>query len=363
MITGLIAVGVNLGIFLVLAIWLLISERFLVRYGDCEISVNDGSLILEKKGGVSLLTALYDNKVFIPSACGGKATCGYCKVNVVSGGGPVLPTELPFLNRSEVKSGTRLACQVKLKENIQISIPEELLSVKEYRARVSRLVTLTHDIKEINFELLDSEELEHRPGMYIQVQAPSPDGPVFRAYSISTPVYTKNEVQIIVRLIPDGIASTYLHNLKEGDEVMFTGPYGEFKLSENPDTAVMCIGGGSGMAPIKSIIESIYYEWPDRTCYLFFGCRSTSDVFYLDKFREMQKKFPNLKVHYALSDPKEGEQWDGDSGFIHLSVDKRLPDSLDLQTFLCGPPPMIEAVKGVIKDKGYNPDEAFYDKF
>lgn len=364
MMTGLIAVGVNLGIFLVLSIWLLISEKLMVRYGKCVITINDGSLVLEKDGGVTLLTALYENKVFIPSACGGKATCGYCKVNVINGGGPVLPTEIPFLSRGELRSGTRLACQIKLKENIEITLPEDLLAVKEYRARVSLVRKLTHDMKEINLDLIEPNEIHHKPGKYVQIQAPGPDGAVFRAYSISTPDYVKDKVQLIIRLVPGGIASTYLHNLKEGDEVTFTGPYGEFRLSENPDTAVLCIGGGSGMAPIASIIDSIYNRWPERTCYLFFGCRTTGDVFYLDKFKKMAEKYPNLKVCYALSDPiKEDEDWDGDTGFIHLSVDKRLPKNLDLQTFLCGPPPMIEAVQEVLKNKGYNPEDAFYDKF
>ncbi|NOY08318.1 MAG: 2Fe-2S iron-sulfur cluster binding domain-containing protein [Spirochaetes bacterium] len=364
MMTGLLAVGVNVGIFLVLSVWLLISEKLLVRYGKCVVTINDGALVMEKEGGVTLLTALYENKVFIPSACGGKATCGYCKVNVINGGGPVLPTEIPFLSRGEMRSGTRLACQIKLKENIEIALPEDLLAVKEYRAKVSLVRKLTHDMKEINLDLIEPKEIQHRPGKYIQIQAPGPDGAVFRAYSISTPDYVKDKVQLIIRLVPGGIASTYLHNLKEGDEVKFTGPYGEFRLSENPDTAVLCIGGGSGMAPIASIIDSIYNRWPERTCYLFFGCRTTGDVFYLDRFKKMAEKYPNFKVCYALSDPlKEDEDWDGDTGFIHLSVDKRLPKNLDLQTFLCGPPPMIEAVQEVLKNKGYNPEDAFYDKF
>ncbi len=221
MITGLLAVGVNVGIFLVLSVWLLISEKLLVRYGKCVVTINDGSLVMEKEGGVTLLTALYESKVFIPSACGGKATCGYCKVNVINGGGPVLPTEIPFLSRGEMRSGTRLACQIKLKENIEITLPEDLLAVKEYRARVSLVRKLTHDMKEINLDLIEPKEIQHKPGKYIQIQAPGPDGAVFRAYSISTPDYVKDKVQLIIRLVPGGIASTYLHNLKEGDEVVF----------------------------------------------------------------------------------------------------------------------------------------------
>jgi len=364
MVVGLLAVAVTVGIFLILTIWLLISERYLAHYGTCVISVNEGSLVLEQEGGVTLLTALYENKVFIPSACGGKGSCGYCKVTVLKGGGPFLPTEAPFISRAELRSGVRLACQVKIKENIDIVLPEEILNVKEYRARVTDVRDLTHDIKEITMDLIEPTEIKHRPGQYVQIQAPGPDGPVFRAYSLSSPDYVNDKIQLIVRLVPGGIASTYLHNLKVGDEVWFTGPYGEFRLSEDPDVEVLCIGGGSGMAPIASIIFSIYNKWPDRRCYLFFGCRTTKDLFYLDKFKELAEKHPNFKVCYALSDPiEDGEEWDGDTGFIHLSVDRRLPKNRNLQIFLCGPPPMIEAVQEVLRNKGYKEESVFYDKF
>ncbi len=361
---GLLSIGTTVGIFLILSIWLIISERFFVRYGNCKISINDGSVVLEEEGGMSLLTALYGNKVFIPSACGGKATCGFCKVNVLSGGGPVLPTEIPFLSRGEMLSDTRLACQVKVKEDMEITIPEDLLAVQEFHAKVALVKDLTHDIKELNFDLIEPAAIQHSPGKYIQIQAPGPDGAVFRAYSISTPDYVEDKIQLIVRIVPGGIASTYLHNLKEGDEVYFTGPYGEFKLDKNPEVAVLCIGGGSGMAPIQSLVTSIYSRTPDRECYLFFGCRTTKDVFYMEKFKKMAEQYPNFHVHYALSDPLEDDSsWDGETGFIHLSVDKLLPENLDLQTFLCGPPPMIAAVQEVLADKGYDPENAFYDKF
>ncbi len=358
------AVAVTAGIFTVLAVWLLISERYLAHYGTCVISVNGGSTVFEQQGGSTLLTALYNNKVFIPSACGGKGSCGYCKCIVRSGGGPILPTETPFFTRTEIRSGVRLACQVKIKEDIEIQIPEELLAVKEYRATVALIHELTHDIKEINLDLIEPVEIDHRPGQYIQIQAPVPDGHVFRAYSISSPVYEKNKVQLIVRLVPGGIASTYIHNLTEEDEVLFTGPYGEFRLIEDPEVEVVCVGGGAGMAPIVNIIYSIYHRWPDRKCSLFFGCRTTKDVFYLDRFEALEKEHPNFKVIYALSDPlQEDEKWDGDTGFIHLSVEKHLEPNPRCQAFLCGPPPMIEAVTEVLKDKKLKDENIFYDKF
>ena len=257
-----------------------------------------------------------------------------------------------------------MACQVKIKLPMDLRLPEDLLNVREFKARVSLIRELTHDIKEVNFELNEPTEIKQRSGQYIQILAPGPDGPVFRAYSISSPAHENHKVQLVVRLVPGGIASTYIHNLKEGDEVTFTGPYGEFRLSEDPGKAVICVGGGAGMAPISNIIHTIYQRWPDRPCYLFFGCRTKNDVFYLRRFQKLAEEHPNFKVVYGLSDPlEEDEQWDGDTGFIHLSVDKRLAVKQNRQAFLCGPPPMIEAVTEVLQDKGFKNEDIFYDKF
>ena len=358
------AVGVTVGIFTALSILLIVAERVLVNYGVCTLSVNEGECVFEVQGGGTLLSCLYENKVFIPSACGGKGSCGFCKVTVKSGGGPLLPTETPYLTRGEIKSGGRLACQVKVKENIEIRIPEDLLNVKEFKARVASVPSLTHDIKEINFDLIDPADISQRPGQYVQILAPGPEGNVFRAYSISSPAYEQNEVQLMVRLVPGGIASTYLHGLETGDSVTFTGPFGEFKLSEDPSTEIICVGGGCGMAPMANIIYTLYDRWPERSCYLFFGCRSTRDVFYLEEFRALEKKHPSFHAIYALSDPLgPEEQWDGDTGFIHLAADKHLAPARKRQAFLCGPPPMIDAVTEVLKEKGLKDADIFYDKF
>lgn len=352
------------GLFTALAVLLLVAERYLVNCGPCTLGINEGSRVLQVKGGGTLLSALYENKVFIPSACGGKGSCGYCKVTVATGGGPVLPTETPFLSRQEVRSGVRLACQVKIKQDLEIRIPEELLNVKQYQARVSLVRDLTRDIKQVDFDLLDPVEINQRPGQYVQIQAPGPEGSVFRAYSISSPFYEKNRVQLNVRLVPGGIASTYIHGLKKNDEVVLTGPYGEFRLSEDPEREIICVGGGCGMAPMRNIIYSLYHRWPERSCWLFFGCRTAKDVFYLEEYRQLAKEHPQLKVVYALSDPLgPDEAWDGETGFIHLAVDKRLAPGVKRQAFLCGPPPMIEAVMDVLKTKGLGDSDIFYDKF
>ena len=352
------------GLLVGLAGLLTIAERLLVNYGICEIDINNGERKLEVEGGQTLLSALYENSVFIPSACGGKGSCGHCKITVVSGGGPVLPTETPYLSRTEVRSGVRLACQVKVREDMQARIPEELLDVKQFSAVVESAVEVTHDIKEITFALGQPAEISQRPGQYVQVQAPSPDGPVFRAYSISSPMYEDRKVELNVRIVPGGIGSTYLHELTVGDSVTFTGPYGEFRLNESPGVEIVCVGGGCGMAPMKNIIFSVYHQWPGRSCWLFFGCRSTRDVFYLEEYQELAREHPNFKVVYALSDPLQpDEQWDGESGFVHLAVDKYLTPGTKRQAFLCGPPPMIDAVTEVLAAKGLAEGDIFYDKF
>ena len=359
-----LAVGVTAGVFVTLSVLLLVAEKYLANYGTCLISINDGSAEFKTQGGGTLLSVLYENKIFIPSACGGKGSCGYCKVSVLSGGGPLLPTETPFMTRGEIRSNVRLACQVKVKENLEIRIPEDLLNVKEYVSRVSGVVDLTYDMREVTMELLNPPEISLRAGQYVQILAHGPDGPIYRAYSIASPPSMKNHVKLVVRLVPGGIASTYIHGMKVGDEVIFTGPFGEFRLNEDPQVPVVCVGGGAGMAPMTHIIKTIFERWPDRKCELYFGCRSSRDVFYLEEFKSFEGKHPHFKVHYALSDPLEtDEKWDGDNGFIHLSLDKRFKEQGKRQAFLCGPPPMIDAVIEVLKNKGLQDQDIFYDKF
>lgn len=352
------------GLVILLAAGLMVAEHFLINYGICKLDINAGEKPLELEGGQTLLSSLYANEIFIPSACGGKGSCGHCKITVTSGGGPLLPTETPYLTRKEIRSGARLACQVKIREDIYVRIPEDFLNVKLFNATVESTRQLTYDIKEIRLKLDDSQEISQRPGQYVQIQAPSPDGPVFRAYSISSPAYEPTVVELDVRLVPGGIGSTYLHNLNVNDEVAFTGPYGDFYLNEDPSVEIICVGGGCGMAPMKNIIYTLYDRWPNRSCWLFFGCRTTEDIFYLEQFKDLERKHPNFHVIYALSDQlKPEEKWDGETGFIHLAADKHLEHGIPRQAFLCGPPLMIEAVTRVLEEKGLRPDDIFYDEF
>lgn len=351
------------GLVVVLSVLLIVSEKFLVNYGICKLDINAGEKPLEVEGGQTLLESLYANQIFIPSACGGKGTCGHCKIVVTEGGGPLLPTETPHLSRREQRNNIRLACQVKVREDIYVRIPEEMLSVKMFTSKVIEIEVLTHDIKRIRMKIDGDERIKQKPGQYVQIQVASENGPEFRAYSISSPTYEDDVVELMVKLIPGGIGSTYLHNLEVGDDVTFTGPYGEFILNENPETEIICVGGGVGLPPMKNIIYSIYDRWPDRTCWFFFGARGTKDIFYRQEFEELAKKHPNFHVVYALSEPEEGAVWDGETGFVHLPVDKMLEPNVERQAFLCGPPLMIDAVTRVLEDKGIPSDEIFYDKF
>lgn len=349
------------------AVALQVAEKLLADYGECTIKVNDKEgFVIE--GGGTLLDALYGQRIFIPSACFGKGTCGFCKVTVPDGGGPVLPTELPFLTREEIGEDVRLACQVKVKTDLHILVRPEYLTVQEFRATVKSARTLTPDTREIVISLGDPPrgggpaEIEFRPGQYVQIRVPARE-PTYRAYSISSPPETRNEIELIVRLVPGGLGSTYLHNIEPGDEIDFTGPYGEFELSEAEDTDIVCVAGGCGLAPVKSILHYLYSKWPERKSWLFFGARSAADVMYLDEFEALAAEHPGLTVCYALSEPKATDEWEGNVGFIHKSVEARLPEGADRQAFMCGPPPMVEAAMKVLNAKGVSEDRVFYDKF
>ena len=360
----LIAIAVFVGLLVALTMLLGVAERYLVNYGTCTIRINNGERELSVDGGQSLLSSLYSNEVFIPSACGGKGTCGFCKITVLSGGGPVLPTETTYLTRKEQRSGLRLACQVKVRQDIEARVPDQYLNVRLFNAEVASTRDLTYDIKEIRMKLLDPSTIEQQPGQYVQVEVPAPGEKVFRAYSISSPAHDNGVVELLVRLVPGGLGSTYLHNLQAGDPVTFTGPFGEFELDEDPATEIICVGGGCGMAPMKNIIHTIYHHSPERNCWLFFGCRTTKDIFDLQELQELSKRHPNFHVIYALSGPMvPDEKWDGETGFIHLAVDKYLHGQGRRQAFLCGPEPMIKAVTTVLKTKGLTDDRIFYDKF
>ena len=356
------AIGVLALLGGVLCLLLLIADRFLANYGPCTIRVNDEDPF-EVEGGGKLLDALYERRIFIPSACGGQGTCGFCKVRIFEGGGPVLPTELPFLSEAESAGGVRLACQVKIRGDIRLHVKEEFLHVQQFRAVVGRARLVTPDTREILLELREPEEIAFRPGQYVQIFVPGTPETTFRAYSIASPPGRPREVELLVRLIPGGLGSSYLHAVQPGDEVTFTGPYGEFELDDSPDTALVCIGGGCGMAPMRSLLRHAGATMPEKPCALYFGARTAEDAMYLDDFLTLKKSMPALEVHYALSEPERSPDWQGETGFIHEIVEQHLENQNHPQIFLCGPPAMIEAAMAVLAAKDIPRERIFYDEF
>jgi len=344
------------------SILLLLAHKILTNYGECILDIN-GQRQLTIEGGCSVLEALYDNEIYIPSACGGQGTCGYCKVTVLSGGGPVLPTEMTFLTAEEQASDVRLACQVKVKENITLRFRADYLNVRKFASQVTAARMLTHDTRELTMTLTDNEEISFIPGQYVQVGVPVKGGMEFRAYSIASTPGTPNQIILVIRLIPGGLGSTYLHEIQVGTDVMFTGPYGEYVLPEDPATEMVCVAGGCGMAPVRSLIRHLAEQDRERTCWLFFGARARKDIMYEEEYVDLCARHPGLRVHYALSEPDAGDDWEGETGFIHTLVDRHLEAGSNRSVFLCGPPPMVDAATEVFKAKGVEEGEIFYDAF
>jgi len=222
---------------------------------------------------------------------------------------------------------------------------------------------ITHDTREIRLKLAEGEEIEYRPGQYVQVFVPGTGETTYRAYSIASAPSSRTEIELLVRLVPEGVGSTYLHNVRVRDEITFTGAYGEFELDMAEETELICVGGGCGMAPMRSILRHVHEVAPKRTCQLFFGARTTDDIMYLDDFRTLAKDMEKLGVHYALSEPGQSPEWDGESGFIHESVERHLGTEGHRQAFLCGPPRMVEATMRVLAQKGLSREQIFYDEF
>lgn len=358
-VSALIMVAVSL----VLGIVILLVSRFLAEYGPCTIKIKEYDDI-NVMGGDTLLASLFESKIFIPSACGGRGSCGYCKIRVLEGGGAVLPTEVPYLDHSELENSMRLACQLKVKNDMEIEVPEEYLAIKEYIAEVINIRSLTYDMKEVLLRLIEPDTIHFKPGQYIQFHVPVVSGAtVCRAYSIASVPSSGSEVGLIVRLVPGGVGSTYIHNLKPGDKATISGPCGDFFLHEDSRKGVLLVGGGAGMAPLKSILYSLFEKGSRRKIALYFGVRAKKDVFYLEEFEELAKKYPNFSFTYALSSPDEGDSWEGERGFIHLVLEKRLKDGENLEAYLCGPPVMADAVIKVLKEKGISPSNIYYDKF
>jgi len=344
---------------------LVVAERYLLNYGQCKITVNEGARRLDVKGGSTLLASLMGEGIFIPSACGGKGTCAYCKVKVLDGGGPVVPTEEPLLTPQELADNVRISCQVKVRNDISVAIPEELFNVREYTATVERIRDLTYDIKELRLKLIDPPEISFTPGQYVQLQAPpygdNPDS-VYRAYSISSPPSDESHVELIIRLVPGGICTTWVFTvLKEGMEVKFNGPHGRFRLTAS-DRAMVWIAGGSGMAPFWCMVRHLREKNIARACRYFFGAVAQRDLFLTGELAGLSKELGWFQFIPALSG-KDQSQWSGERGLITEVVDRHVPCPDSAEAYLCGSPGMIDASIKVLQAKGFGEKDIYFDKF
>lgn len=348
-------------ISIILGILLILADHFLSNYGKCKITINN-DMNFTVDGGNSLLSSLFDNKIFIPSACGGKATCGFCKMIVTDGGGQVLPTERPFLTRADISNNVRLACQVKVKSDIKVIIPNEYLAINEFTAMVANIETLNYDTKEITLKLENPKTASFKPGQYIQFRVPNT--PEYRAYSIASVPRQKDTIKLIVRLIPGGKCSTYIHKtLNINDQISFTGPFGEFYLHEDSTNDIICIAGGCGIAPFRSIIYHLIETGTSRNIRFYFGAKTKNDLYYIDEFEKLSESYPNFRFIIALSEPEKEDQWSGETGFIHEIVDKYTEYNEGSEAYLCGPPLMIDAVISVLISKGIKRENIYFDKF
>ena len=384
-----------------------IAEKKLLPQGDIRILINDDE---DKsptlKPGGTLLTALTSEKIFLPSACGGGGTCGMCTCQVKSGGGTILPTELSHISRADAKDDWRLACQVKVRENMNIHIPEEIFNIKKWECTVRSNHNVATFIKELVLELPAGENLDFKAGGYIQIDVPTydisfndmiieseyredwdkfnlwnlhhkNDEPIFRAYSMANHPAEGNIVMLNVRIatpppklwneVPPGICSTYIFNLKPGDKVMVSGPYGEF-FTKDTDREMVFIGGCAGMAPMRSHIFHLLKTMnSDRKISFWYGARSLREMFYHDEFLALEKEFPNFSYNVALSEPMKEDNWEGPTGFIHSvlyeNCVKDHDDPTEIEYYMCGPPLMIDAVDNMLYNLGVEPEMVMYDKF
>lgn len=349
----------------IFALLLTIADRTVNNYGDVKLTINDEKE-LDVKGGSSLLSTLIEEKIFIPSACGGKGTCGYCKVKVLEGGGPVLATELPFMSKEDLDSHTRLSCQCKVKQDIKIQIPDALFNVREYDAVVDGIVDLTDIIKLVRFKLPEGAEINFKPGQYVQLKAPIYEGSdeeVYRAYSIASSPTQKEYLELIIGYVPQGVATTYVHrHLELGDEVYINGPFGDFYYQDN-DREMIMVATGTGAAPILSLLNYMREHDIKRKATFYFGARRPKDLFMLDYFKELEETMYDFKFIPSLSGVTDEDTWTGEVDRIDKAIDRLLDDGDNKEAYLCGGAPMIDSVVKVLTSKGIPEELIYYDKF
>lgn len=347
------------------ALLLTVADRTVGNYGQVKLTINKEKEFTVE-GGSSLLSTLIEEKVFIPSACGGKGTCGYCKVQVHAGGGPILATETPFMTKEELEKNVRLSCQCKVKQDIEIEIPEELFNVKEYEATVESIIDLTKVIKMIRIRLPEGEEMTYKPGQYIQLKAPLYEGnteEVYRAYSIASSPLEKGYIDLVIGYVPEGVATTYVHqHLKVGDEIHINGPYGDFYYQDN-DREMVMVAVGTGVAPILSLLNYMKSKNIQRKAKFYFGAKTTDDLFMLDYFKELEESLFDFEFIPCLSRVGEDSDWDGFKGRVNNAIEQYITDGDNKEAYLCGNEPMINSVVEALTKKGVPEELIYFDKF
>jgi len=413
------AIGVFLLISLLLVGVLLLAKHFLVGSGKASITINNDKII-ETSAGSSLLTTLADNGIFLSSACGGKGSCGQCKVQVISGGGQALPTEKVHFSRRQIADHWRLGCQVKVKENIAITVPASVMDVKEWECEVISNRNVATFIKEFIVALPKGEHMDFIPGSYAQIRIPEYEmdydrdidksligreylpawekfglfglkakntEPTVRAYSMANYPAEGDRIMLTVRIatppfkpkpqvgfqdVMPGIASSYIFSLKPGDKVVMSGPYGDFHPIIDSKREMMWIGGGAGMAPLRAQIMHMMrtLETRDRVMHYFYGARALNEVFYLEDFIKLEKDFSNFHFHLALDRPDPDADAKGvkyTAGFVHQVIYdtylKHHDSPEDIEYYMCGPGPMSAAVNKMLDSLGVEPEMIHYDDF
>ncbi|MCK5136224.1 MAG: NADH:ubiquinone reductase (Na(+)-transporting) subunit F [Bacteroidales bacterium] len=405
----LISVAVFLFVILLLVVMLLYARYKLTPQGDVQLKVNDKEFTVSP--GSTLLNTLSANEIFLPSACGGGGTCGMCKCQVTEGGGSILPTETGFFTRKEQQRQWRLGCQVKIREDMAIQIPEEVMGIKKWECEVVSNHNVATFIKEFVVRLPEGERLNFKSGGYIQIDVPrlevdfSKDIDVeeeyrdewdkfkmwdlrmknseetYRAYSMANHPAEGNIVMLNIRIatppwdvshgrfrnINPGVCSSYIFSCKPGDKVTVSGPYGEFFIKETKKEMIY-VGGGAGMAPMRSHIFHLFHTLKtERKVTYWYGARSRREIFYEDHFRAIEKEFPNFTFNIALSEPQEEDKWDGYTGFIHkVLYDNYLRDHEEpeeIEYYMCGPPMMNDAVSNLLHDLGVPEEMIDFDDF
>ncbi|PKP34651.1 MAG: NADH:ubiquinone reductase (Na(+)-transporting) subunit F [Bacteroidetes bacterium HGW-Bacteroidetes-17] len=405
----LISIAVFLSIIMLLVSVLLYARKKLMPSGEIKLVINDEKEFTVAPGS-TVLTTLANEKIFLPSACGGGGTCAMCKCQVFEGGGSILPTEVGYFTRKEQQNNWRLGCQVKVKENMKIGIPKEIFGIKKWECEVISNRNVATFIKEFVVRLPEGETLDFRSGGYIQIDVPkcevdfkdmvieekyrgdwdnfkmwdlkmkNPE-PIFRAYSMANHPAEGNIVMLNIRIatppfdrvaggfknVNPGICSSYVFSRKAGDKVTVSGPYGEFFIKPT-EREMMFIGGGAGMAPMRShIFDQFNTRKTNRKATFWYGGRSSRELFFVDQFREIEKNFPNFKFNIGLSEPLPEDHWDGYTGFIHqIIMDNYLkthPEPEEIEYYLCGPPMMNDAVLKMLDDYGVPQEMIAFDDF